>query len=185
MLKHIILFFPGLIFLFSCDDNQETKGVLPAGQMAGVLVDMHIVDGSLVNQPVGDSLYKYGTGKYFFVFKQHHTDSAQFNKSFNYYTRHTDEGAKVYDVVIKTLEAKADSMNKLVTKDNEITRKRVEAQQRKIEKAKADSLTKKGIKVPPSGINTIGDKAREEMSKPRPMPAPLPGHQLKGFKRGI
>ena len=47
MRKHIILFFSALLFLFACDDNKETKGIIPRDQMVNLLVDVHLVDGSL------------------------------------------------------------------------------------------------------------------------------------------
>lgn len=184
MRKHIILFFSALLFLFACHDDEKTKGIIPRDQMVSLLVDIHLVDGAMANQASGDSIYKNGTGRYLFVLKQHHTDTAKFKKSMQYYTGQPDVGMKLYDDIIKILQAKTDSLNKIVAQDNEITRKRTEAQQKKEQKAREDSLAKKGIKVPPGGMQAIDQKRRMEMSaKPKTLRPANPA--LRGFKKAL
>lgn len=180
MRKHIILFFSALLFLFACDDDKDAKGVLGRQDMINVLVDVHLVDGSLSNQPNGDSLYRNGTGRYFYVFKQHHTDSAQFKKSMTYYTRHPDVMIAMYDDIIKILQAKSDSVNALVAKDNEVTRRRIEQQQKTSAKARQDSSAKK-MKEDANKINLdmIDKERRMKMSK-----QPKSNPRLKNFRRG-
>lgn len=145
MRKHILLFFSALVLLCACNDDKDAKGVLARRDMISLLVDIHLVDGALSNQSNSDSLYR-STGHYVYVFKQHHTDSTQFRKSVLYYSKHPDDFMKMYDDIIKILQAKSDSMNAIMAKENEVKRKRAEAEQLKLEKTRKDSLTKKGIK---------------------------------------
>ncbi len=167
MRKHIILFFSALLFLCACNDDKDVKGVLDRQAMISLLVDVHLVDGLLSNQSSMDSLYR-NTGRYVYVFKQHHTDSGQFRKSVLYYTRQPDNFMKMYDDVIKILQAKSDSMNKIVAKENEIKRKHIEAEQRKLDKARRDSLAKKAAKSPAAKLDSINKKKHTKMSKPLP-----------------
>jgi hypothetical protein len=140
MRKHIFLFFSALLFLFACNEADDTRGIIKQDEMTRLLTDVHLVDGSLALQPNGDSLYRLGTGKYFYVFQQYHTDSGQFKKSLKYYSAHPDILVKIYNDVTKRLQVKADSMNAIVAKDNERVRKQAETIQKKAEKLRKDSL---------------------------------------------
>ena len=113
MRKYITLFFLGSLLLLSCNDDKAAKGVLSHDQMIGLLTDVHIVDGRMytVSQSQ-DSLYKYATGRYLSVFKQHHTDSSHFRKSMNYYALNPTELNDIYDQVLTNLKKKTDSLNK-------------------------------------------------------------------------
>ncbi|HWZ36249.1 MAG TPA: DUF4296 domain-containing protein [Mucilaginibacter sp.] len=183
MRKHIILFFSALLFLFACNDDKNTKDILDRQAMISVLVDVHLVDGALSNESNMDSLYR-NTGRYFYVFKQHHTDSARFRKSMLYYTRQPDYFLKMYDDVIRTLQAKSDSMNKIVAKENEAKRKHMEAEQKKLEKARRDSAAKKGIKPPTEGLNSIDQQKRMQITRPQPSIIGVPGvEKVHSFKK--
>jgi hypothetical protein len=117
MRKYIILFFLVFLFLFSCSSTPD--GIIKPDEMVGLLTDIHIADGSVSSiSQAPDSLYKYATGRYSYIFKQYHTDSTQFRKSFRYYTSNPTEMAGIYDQVMKNLQSKADSINKLLTKQN-------------------------------------------------------------------
>lgn len=179
MRKHIILFFSALLFLCACNDDKDAKGVLGRQDMIGVLVDIHLVDGALSNQSNSDSLYR-SMGHYMYVFKKHHTDSAQFRKSILYYTKRPDNFMNMYDDVIKILQVKSDSMNSIMAKENEAKRKRAEAEQLKLEKARRDSSAKKGVKPAPDGLKTT-----RPQNKPQPNAVIIPGAKLHSFKRGI
>ncbi|MBE9583124.1 DUF4296 domain-containing protein [Mucilaginibacter sp. JRF] len=116
MRKYIILFFSALAVLCSCGDNTP-DGILDEKQMADVLTDVHVANGTLFMIPsMPDSLYKYGLGKYLLVFKQHNTDSAQFTRSYKYYTRDIQQLVAIYDVVSKNLQKRSDSLNKVYLK---------------------------------------------------------------------
>jgi exonuclease VII large subunit len=143
MRKHIILFFSALLFLFACTQEEDTSGVIKKDEMIRLLTDIHLIDGNLVLQPNGDSLFKYGTGKFKYILKQYHTDTAQFNKSMRYYSKHIDVLATMYDDIGKRLQAKTDSMNKITAKEMDQTRKREALSQEKIAKIKRDSIMQK------------------------------------------
>ncbi|CAM3989504.1 DUF4296 domain-containing protein [Mucilaginibacter galii] len=153
---YIILFFLPLLFLISCKD-EKAAGILSHEDMQAVLVDVHIVDGTLFEVPAfPDSLYKYSFSKYQRVFDKHHTDSAQFRKSFIYYTGKPDELFDIYEKVVPVIKVKADSAakvkrvadsleNKKQQKINEVIAKRAADSIKRInnKKLKADSLKKK------------------------------------------
>jgi hypothetical protein len=85
--------------------------------MVSLLTDIHIIDGKLgVIDPAPDTLYKYGTGDYWVLFKKYQTDSAQFKKSFKYYSIHSVDMLAIYDQVMKNLKQKTDSLTKLSQK---------------------------------------------------------------------
>ena len=91
------------------------KGIIKPHEMTQLMVDVHIADGSLstIDLPVNDSLYKYGFNRFVLIFKKHHTDSVQFKNSLKYYTVHPDKLEAIYTDVIKILQTKLDSVNKL------------------------------------------------------------------------
>ena len=111
------LFFSVLLVLTACSNNSVPSVVLPPETMVPVLVDLHIVDGGLYNiSQAPDSMYKYGMGNYIQVFKKHHTDSLTFRKSFKYYTTNPKLMTEIYDNVVKILQAKSDSVDKVIVK---------------------------------------------------------------------
>jgi len=125
MRKYIILFFLVFPFLCACNWDDTPNGIIKPDEMAAVLTEVHIADGSILNlSPAPDTLYKYVTGKYLFIFLQYHTDSAQFRRSFKYYTTKPTEMAAIYDEVLKSLQLKTDSVNKLLAKQNTTNLKR-------------------------------------------------------------
>jgi len=140
MRKHIILFFSALLFLSACQQSDDNKGVIPRDEMVRLLIDVHIVDGALVMQPNMDSLYTQGTGRYMYLFKQYHTDSAQFKKSVKYYSTHPDVMLKMYDEITKRLQSRIDSINAIFKKQNELQSKRQEAKRKRDEKLRKDSV---------------------------------------------
>ena len=114
MRKHIILFFSALLFLFACKWDNTPKGILQPDKMVNLLTAVHIVDGSIYNiDPRPDSLYIKGKGRYLAVFKRFHTDSVQFDRSLKYYTFHPDQMETMYEKVVKNLQDKSDSINKI------------------------------------------------------------------------
>lgn len=139
MHKYNRLFFSVLIFLAACGGDKVPRGILGQNEMTNLLTDIHIVDGSMYNVlQLPDSLYKYGTDKYLVVFKNHHTDSAQFRESFRYYSANPEKMEVMYEQVMKNVKQKADSLNKLnlatIAKDS---------------KRRTDSLKKLGKQAKP------------------------------------
>ena len=116
MRKHNILFFLALLFLGACIGNNVPGGIINPDEMTNLMVDVHIVDGSVSNMDfqTPDSLYKYGINRYLKVFEKHHTDSSQFKKSLEYYSLHTDQLEEMYAEVTKILQAKSDSINNTI-----------------------------------------------------------------------
>ena len=114
MRKYIVLFFSAPFFLFACKYGHTPDGILNPDKMIKVLVEVHIVDGSLSNieMPIGDSLYKYASGRYLAMFKRMHTDSGQFRKSVKYYSENPAQLEEMYTKVLKILQDKTDSLNK-------------------------------------------------------------------------
>ncbi|WP_345947562.1 DUF4296 domain-containing protein [Mucilaginibacter sp. PAMB04274] len=136
------LFFLVAIFFVSCGDDVP-KGILTHQQMAGVLVDVHIIDGSLMEiaqQP--DTLYKYSANRYLQVFKQHDTDSAQFRKSFSYYANKPDQLFDIYEKVLPIIKAKSDSATKVKVRADSLERIRQNKINEKIAKRVADSVAR-------------------------------------------
>jgi hypothetical protein len=123
MLKYITLFFSVTFFLTACSSDKPPANVINADRMTRLLTQLHIVDGGLFNLPQSpDSLYKYGTERYLVLFKQFHTDSAQFKRSLKYYATQPDKIMKIYDKVLDNIRQKQDSVNKSLQR-NVIPRK--------------------------------------------------------------
>jgi hypothetical protein len=120
MHKYIILFFSVLTLLCSCGgDDSAPDGILKKSEMVNVLADVHIVDGGLINiSQEPDTLYKYGYPRYSAVFKKYNTDSAEFKRSFKYYSLKPSVFSDIYDKVLKRLQVKTDSLTKLLLIQN-------------------------------------------------------------------
>jgi hypothetical protein len=149
-----VLFFLPLLFLLSCK-SKVPAGILGSEEMKSLLIDIHIVDGQLASVPATpDSLFKHSASFYQQVFEQHHTDSTQFAKSFNYYTNQPDQMFEIYDGVYNVIKVKADSAVKVNTKKDSLERarqaklaaqlaKRTADSVKRVNKARADSILKK------------------------------------------
>ena len=113
MRKHIFLFFLDLTFLVACNDTP--KGIINRDKMVKLIVDVHIIDGTIynINEPTSDSLYKYGNDRYNKLFKSYQTDSTQFKNSFKYYSKQPEVMLEMYTDVISRLQAKNDSLTKV------------------------------------------------------------------------
>lgn len=123
MHKYNKLFFLVLILLAACSGNKTPDGIIAQDEMTNLLTDIHIVDGSMYNMMQGpDTLYKYSTDKYRYVFSKYHTDSVQFKKSFQYYSSHPEKLQVMYEQITINIKQKSDSVNKLnldkINKDN-------------------------------------------------------------------
>jgi len=122
MHKYIILFFLVLTILCSCGDDNAPAGILKKAAMINVLTEVHIVDGSLISiSQAPDTLYKYGYPKYATVFKKYGTDSAEFRRSFKYYSLKPAALTDMYTEVLKKIQVKSDSLTKLLAIQNKKT----------------------------------------------------------------
>lgn len=125
MRKYITLFFSVFPFLFACNSGRTPGDIIPKDEMINLLTEVHIADGRLVNlSQAPDTLYKYGTARYLAIFKKFHTDSTQFLESYRYYSKQPDDFVDMYDKVLKVLQVKSDSLNKLLVKENMARMKR-------------------------------------------------------------
>jgi hypothetical protein len=118
MRKHIILFFSALLFLSACKLDKTPDGIIKQDKMISLLTDIHLVDGSLYNVPSSnpDSMYKYGNGNFVVLFKKYNIDSTQFKKSLKYYSFRPEQLDKMYTQILKNLQDKVDSINKVPLK---------------------------------------------------------------------
>jgi hypothetical protein len=112
MNKYISLFFSTVLFLTACKGNKASDGIIDRDHMISLLTDVHVTDGAMYNyNQTPDTLYKYGLGKYLELFKKHHTDSAQFKKSLQWYATQPTDLDKMYEQVADNLKKKLDSLN--------------------------------------------------------------------------
>ncbi|MFD1256110.1 DUF4296 domain-containing protein [Mucilaginibacter terrae] len=137
-----VLFFLIPVYLLSCGP-QTPAGILNHERMTGLLIDMHIADGSLfeVSQDP-DSLFKYGNNRYLYIFKQHQTDSVQFKKSFTYYSNKPDQLFEIYEAVTKVIKAKSDSSLKIRAKIDSLEQIKQNKINEKLAKRAADSIAR-------------------------------------------
>jgi len=139
MYKYLTLFFSVTLFLCGCKSDSVPSKFIQPKQMTGLLVQVHLIDGSLYNGlQGGDSLYKYGMGKYLDAFRKFNTDSAQFRKSMEYYASEPDKLFKIYDLVEVRIKTMSDSVNLVQNKQRAITQK--------ADSLKADSVKKALLK---------------------------------------
>jgi len=112
MLKYIALFFSVTFVLAACRGNNQEIKVIPHDQMIDLLVDMHLIDGSIyatVSQNP-DTLYKYDMARFLVLFRHYHTDSATFRRSLRYYTNQPTELSGMYVEIMARLQKKLDSV---------------------------------------------------------------------------
>jgi hypothetical protein len=155
---YLVLFFFGLSFLFSCSDNKSIPGdVIKEHQMALLLTDIHLVDGAVYNLPnIPDTLAKHGLGLYLAVFKMHHTDTAEFKKSLQFYSTRPDLLVNIYSVVVDRL----DSLQKARAKAAAAKKPAVLKASQKTTAQMADSVKKAQAKT--DSINTAAGKRKTD-----------------------
>mgnify|MGYP001546008631 FL=1 len=142
MHKYNKLFFSVLIFLAACQGSKAPKGIINKERMIGLLTEIHIVDGSLYSvMQLPDTLHKYGMDKYIAMFKKYHTDSAQFRKSFKYYSANPDMMQSIYEQITANIKFKSDSVNKLNEKQIQKDNKRRLDSLNKLPKQKPNQVT--------------------------------------------
>lgn len=96
-----------MLILVACHEEKETRpaGILPEHDMIELLADLHLTEASiqLNNLAASDSSRKIAEGYYKNVFIKHHVTSAQFDSSFQYYTKRPEQLSVVYDSVLARL----------------------------------------------------------------------------------
>lgn len=122
-----------LLFFLSCSEKLP-KGILPKDKMVNLLTDIHVIDGySMTLMPDSGALKL--SSLYQSAFKKYNTDSVQFRKSLEYYTRHPEAIDSMYKAVNRQLD-------RLEAEEN----KRLDEEMKKREKAIRDSLKQDSIK---------------------------------------
>ncbi|RKR85537.1 uncharacterized protein DUF4296 [Mucilaginibacter gracilis] len=118
---YLILFFcVGFLFTSCSDGKKIPSDVIPEHDMAELLTDIHIVDGSLYDLPqMPDTLSKHGMGLYLAVFKVHHVDTTLFKKSIKFYSTRPDLLGEIYTGITERLQKKIDSLQKHKPKMNQ------------------------------------------------------------------
>lgn len=154
MRKYKTLFFLVPVILLSACKPGRPDGVLSPEKMIPLLVDVHIVDGSLAEIPqMPDSLYKHGMRQYDVVFKAHKVDTAQFRKSYAWYSNNPDQFFEIYENVSAIIKTRADSAVKAKAKADSLEQvkqskilaaraKHMADSIKRVEKRKADSIKK-------------------------------------------
>ena len=134
----------GFTFLISCNDNNKYKPKLDEQQFTNMLIDIHIVDGTLSSKNI------YRTGKdyrpsYYYnsVYKKYDLTRNQFDSCVAFYSNDTKNFTILYDKVI-------DSLNRLETKY------RIQVKKDRMERDTVNLWNKKTHwKVPKRDKNTL------------------------------
>ncbi|WP_184542218.1 DUF4296 domain-containing protein [Mucilaginibacter sp. FT3.2] len=180
MYKYLTLFFSVTLFCCGCKSNSVPNKFIQPNAMTGLLVQIHLIDGSLYNNvQVQDTLYKYGMGKYLAAFKRFNTDSAQFRKSLVYYSNDPDKLSAIYDKVDLRIKAMSDSVNQVQAKERTATHKADSLRLDSIKKAnmkpktaaqKADSVKQLKVK---QAINLKRDSVKKLNHRLKPNAVPI------------
>jgi len=110
MLKKNLSFFI-FILLFSCTTEKEKTAItydkiLNQKQMTDVMVDVYLIEATLVNSiQETNNLKQYTKHYYNFLYKKHHINRQQFLQSMEYYCFHTKELSQIYTDVNNRLTA--------------------------------------------------------------------------------
>ena len=100
---HVLWWLCPLLLTLSCKPSKP-KGVLSEGRMAAVLVDFHLAQGMAEGQePTEELRYAYTQA----VFRKHRITEAEFDSSMIYYCEHAEDLNRIYDVVMRRIEANA------------------------------------------------------------------------------
>ncbi len=110
MLSRLLFSFLLLsVFLTSCQDEPEVpKGTIPEAQMAQILTDIHLLEarvGRLAITSLDSSTIVTEHLKQK-IFKKYSTDSATYNRSYQFYSTNPVFLERIYEDVVKRLETK-------------------------------------------------------------------------------
>lgn len=106
MKKVLLLFLLPTIFL-SCQEEKikVPADILPQSRMCVILADLQVADASIQIRSLSanDSTKLIAAGYYRHIFQRQNISLAEFSKSFDWYVRHPDLYAAMYDDVISEL----------------------------------------------------------------------------------
>lgn len=132
------------------------RNIVQPNEMQKVLVEIHLTDAYIATLPSQDSAKKIASMYYNGIYKKYDTDSAQYNKSLNYYYTNPEVFLKIYEGVSKELSEQKTKMAKIDSIEN------VKAMKKQIEKQKADS-----IKIADSLKKIVQKKSIDTVKKPK------------------
>jgi len=169
---YLILFFCVSVLFISCSDNTKIPDdVIQIHEMAALLTDIHIVDGSLYEVPQQmDTLTKHGLGMYMAVFKMHHIDTTRFNRSLKWYSMQPKVLSQIYVGIEQRLQKKIDSLQKHKPKEDPKVQLKLKMQGKADSikavraKAKIDSLQKVQMR------DQIRKNKKSKFKKPHALP---------------
>jgi hypothetical protein len=111
-MKKIIFVFL-ILSLFSCKKTQKNEmpeksnDILSIEQMSSVLVDVHLIEATLITKQNNGQDVKYYTKYYYsYLTKKHNITYDQFKYNINYYSSHIKEFEKIYEQVVNTISQK-------------------------------------------------------------------------------
>jgi len=103
-----------LCLLASCSSPQKellpaglsADSVIPRNEMIGILVDVHLVEATLVIQKnKGGNIPLLTENYYSWLCRKHHVSDRRFRGNLDYYKRDPENFSKMYDEVLKILSA--------------------------------------------------------------------------------
>lgn len=105
-MQRITLIFACLLF-FSCSNIKTVKipdTVLSKQKMAQVMVDIHLLEGSMsLNGTNADKITPENPSPNFDVLKKNNISKKQYDESFDFYSQHPALLNEVYDLVLNDL----------------------------------------------------------------------------------
>lgn len=129
-----------LLCLTHCNTEEDAPGVIGKDKMAGLLTDLHLLEGYTSTLPF-DSLVKTSPALYNMAFNKYSTDSAQFNKSLKYYSDRPKELNDIYVEVKKRLEIMQKQEDKRMAAESVLAAKK----QLKLQGLLRDSIQKEEL----------------------------------------
>ncbi|PKQ64649.1 hypothetical protein BZG01_14040 [Labilibaculum manganireducens] len=145
-MNKILLFFIccAFTFLISCKENNKNTPQLNEDQFTKMLIDIHIIDGTLESQNIYRSGDNYRPSYYYnSIFQKYNITRDQFDSCVSYYSNNTKRFTQIYDVII-------DSLNRLETQY------RIEVKNKKLEQDTVNLWTKKqDWRVPEKDKNQV------------------------------
>lgn len=145
-MNKILIFFIccGFTFLISCKEDKRNTPQLNEDQFTNMLIDIHIIDGTLSSQNIFRSGDNFRPSYYYnSIYEKYYITREQFDSCLSYYSHDTKDFTRIYDVVL-------DSLNRLETKY------RIEIKNKRIEQDTVNLWTKKQRwRVPGKDKNNI------------------------------
>jgi Domain of unknown function (DUF4296) len=112
-MKSIKVFILFSIIIFSCSKKNSENAVTPPSnilqkeEMKNVMIDVIIAEGCINIREAKRENTQYNTHRYYdYAFKKNFTSRDQFLKSFEYYSKETDQMDEIMNAVVEELNRK-------------------------------------------------------------------------------